>query len=57
VSGDVVIRNSRFIGYPRPFFIYGGGGFKGVLVDGVSWDSGRPAFDASTILRNTTAPH
>ncbi len=57
ISGDVVIRNGRFVGYPRPFFIYGGGGFKGVVVDGVSWDAGRPAFDPSTILRNTSAPH
>jgi len=55
-SGDVAIRNSRFTGYPRPLFIYGGGGFKGVVVDGVTWDSGRPAVDPSTIMRNTS-PH
>lgn len=55
VSGDVEIRNSRLTGYSRPLFIYGGGGFKGVVVDGVSWDSGRPAVDPSTIMRNT--PH
>jgi hypothetical protein len=57
VSGDVVIRNSRFIGYSRPILIYSGGGFKGALVDGVTWDTGTLAVDRSTILRNTAGPH
>jgi hypothetical protein len=56
VSGDVAIRNSRFVGYARPLFIYRGGGFKGVVVDGVTWDGGRPEVDPSTIMRNTS-PH
>jgi hypothetical protein len=56
VSGDVSIRNSRFIGYTQPLSIYGGGGFKGVVVDGVTWDTGRPAVDPTTIMRNTS-PH
>ncbi len=57
LSGDVTVRNSRFIGYPRPVAIYAGGGFKGVVLDGVSWDSGRPAVDPSTIMHNTPAAH
>ena len=57
VSGDVVIRNSRFIGYSRPIVIYNGGGFKGAVLDGVTWDTGTPVVDRSTILRNMTAPH
>lgn len=57
LSGDVGVRNSRFTGYPQPVSIYGGGGFKGIVLDGVSWDSGRPTVDPSTIMRNTSGAH
>jgi hypothetical protein len=54
VSGDVVVQNSRFLGYAQPIYIYGGGGFRGVVLDGVSWDTGHPVVDRSTIFRNTS---
>ncbi|HZO95344.1 MAG TPA: hypothetical protein VFB22_16470 [Candidatus Baltobacteraceae bacterium] len=55
VSGDVEIRDSRLTGFPKPLGIAGSGGFRGVVVDGVTWDSGRPQIDRSTIMRNV--PH
>jgi len=57
VSGTVLVRNGRISGYSVPIFVYGGGGFRNLTVDGVSWDSGRPEVDRSTVFRNVPQPH
>lgn len=57
VSGTVVVRNGHISGYPVPISVYGGGGFRNLTVDGVSWDGGRPAVDPSTVFRNVPQPH
>jgi hypothetical protein len=53
VSGDVVVQNAHFTGFAVPLFIYGGGGFAHVVVDGATWDTGKPAVDRTTIFRNS----